>query len=1009
MVHRTYSRVWTLVVCLLATALVRAYGADPTPPPGPSAAMALPPTEFHVAGGDATLTLTEFSRQARLQLLFDYNVVKGHLTPPLEGEFRPADALRYLLAGSDLEFDFVNERTLAVMRKKAGPDTVRVAGATRAARRLARNNRAHTGEGDDDGSQEVVRVTGTYIRDEDPVGQEIISADRAAIESTGAATAADFLSTLPQTFGGGPNQDTYIGEEAQTNTGRGVGENLRGLGARATLVLIDGRRVAPSGNEGEFVDIENIPLTAIERIDILPDSASATYGADAVGGVVNFILRDKFDGAETIARGGSGTRGDLQEYLFSQTLGKIWDSGNGLVAFEFYSRGALPAADRAYAVSNLTPFGGGDFNTILTNPGNILVNTPTGVQTYAIPAGQNGQHLATAGLVAGTENQQNQYLGGEIIPSQQRWSFYASGREALSDPVDLFTEVLWGHREATEDYAGVGADLLVPGSNPFYYNPAGGAAPLEVRYNFGKDLGPVHNEVNVDTLNATLGLDFDLGESWGGRVYASYVRERQDYVSENQVNYSTLQTYLDDSNPATAFNPFGDGSYTNPATLQAIRTDYQLWLDSQLRIVDAVIDGSLASLPGGELKLAVGADHREQRFETFQTAQESVTNTTPATSENSSRTVNSAFSELIAPLVGDNNALPGIAKLALSAAGRYENYTGLGGATTPKIGILWSPYRDLSLRGSWSHALRPPTLTDLDTSRNQASTGVLPDPRVPGGLASVLVWSGGNSDLKPERARSWTGGLDFAPAQAPGLAVGLTYFNTRFTDRIQSTTPVFTLLSDPAYASIVTNNPTAAEIANVCEHATYSQGTTAACLATPAAAIVDVRIHNLATVITDGVDFNIRYEHTLPMGKLLMGLNGTWLMRFAQAELPDTPLDSLLDTENQPINLRVRASTGWEFAGFGASVAANFTNSYRDTASIPQRRVDSWTTIDVQLRYDFPDDWAWAHGTRVELNARNVFNVDPPFLNNQLVGIGYDQENANPYGRLLSLEVHKLW
>ena len=107
------------------------------------------------------------------------------------------------------------------------------------------------------------------MRDEDPIGQEIISANREDIESTGAATAADFLITLPQTFGGGPNQDTYIGNEAQSNTGRGVGENLRGLGARATLVLLDGRRVAPSGDAGEFVDVENIPLTAIQRIDIL--------------------------------------------------------------------------------------------------------------------------------------------------------------------------------------------------------------------------------------------------------------------------------------------------------------------------------------------------------------------------------------------------------------------------------------------------------------------------------------------------------------------------------------------------------------------------------------------------------------------------------------------------------------------------------------------------------------------------------------------------------------------
>jgi outer membrane receptor protein involved in Fe transport len=140
-----------------------------------------------------------------------------------------------------------------------------------------------------------------------------------------------------------------------------------------------------------------------------------------------------------------------------------------------------------------------------------------------------------------------------------------------------------------------------------------------------------------------------------------------------------------------------------------------------------------------------------------------------------------------------------------------------------------------------------------------------------------------------------------------------------------------------------------------------------------------------------------------------MGLNGTWLAHFQQAELPDSPLISLLDTQNEPVNLRMRGSASWEFAGFGASLATNFTNAYWDTGSTPERRIDSWTTVDVQLRYDFADKWGWLQGTRVELNARNVFNVDPPFLNNQITYIGYDQENANPYGRQLSLELRKTW
>jgi iron complex outermembrane receptor protein len=375
-----------------------------------------------------------------------------------------------------------------------------------------------------------------------------------------------------------------------------------------------------------------------------------------------------------------------------------------------------------------------------------------------------------------------------------------------------------------------------------------------------------------------------------------------------------------------------------------------------------------------------------------------------------SRTVTSLFSELVTPLVGEDNSLPGIEKLEVSAAARYENYSGgIGASTTPKFGIQWSPYHDLSLRGSWSRAVRPPTLSDLDTSRNEASTAMLTDPHVPGGVAPVLFWSGGNPAVKPELARSWTGGLDFAPAQVPGLAVGLTYFNTHFTDRIQSTEPEINMLTDSAYAALVTSNPTAAQIANICNHAAYPQGTLATCLATPVAAIVDLRIHNVATLETNGVDFNIRYDRPLPLGKLRLGLNGTWLAHFEQAQLPGTQLIPLLDTQNEPINLRMRGSAGWEFAGFGASIAANFTNSYWNTGSTPAQRVDSWTTIDVQLRYDFSDDSSWMHGTRVELNARNVFNVDPPFLDNQITDIGYDQENANPYGRQLSLEVHKTW
>ena len=985
---------------LLATALASAVWAEPV----------FPPIEFHVDGGDATTTLTEFSRQAHLQLLFDYNVVKGHTTKPLDGTYQPTEALQRLLANSDLEFDFVNDRTLAVTQKKAPTESAKVAAAEpkREAPRRIRNRVLPSISDGVGNALDVIRITGTYVRDESPVGEELISLTREDIEATGSATVADFLRTLPQAFGGGPNQDTHIGDEALTNSGLGVGINLRGLGARATLVLINGRRVAPSGTEGEFVDIENIPLSAIERVDILPDSASATYGSDAVGGVVNFILRDRLDGGETIARGGSGTRGDLQEYLFAQTLGKSWNSGDALVSFEYYDRGALPAADRAYAMSDLRRFGGNDFDTNFSNPGNVI-NPATG-QAWAIPAGQNGTHLTAADLIAGTQNLQSRFANGrEIVPSQKRWTLYATVHQAVGDFMTWYTDALAGHREAGQVYGAVDSYATIPATNPFYVNPTGGNGPVRVAYNFANDLGPLTAQADSDTLNLTTGFDFDLGPSWTLRTYASYVREKQKVLEGDEINATALALAEADPNPLTAFNPFGEGSNTSAATLQQIRTNDSFWLDSQLKTVDVTADGPIGTVAGVPLKLAVGAEWRNELF-SWTTLAPGTLAPSAVNSSNLSRRVASAYGELLVPLFGERNALPGLRALEISAAARYENFTRYGSGTAPKYSLVWSPIKSVSLRGTWSRSVRPPTLYDLDTSHNGAALLPLPNPAVPGSMTTALIWSGGNSGVRPERAQSWTAGLDFTPVAAPGLSLGLTYFRTEFKDRLQTIPFAISMLTDPAYAAIVTHNPSAAQVDYACTHSLFLQGPVGLCTGSPVTTLVDLRVSNLARLITDGVDFSGNYERGTDFGKLAFALSGTWLKDFSEAQTPNLPLISLLNTQNEPVDLRFRASAGWQYRGWQAQVAANFTNGYRDTASVPERRVRSWTTFDVQLAYDFPSDTnAWLQGLRLELNARNVFNVDPPFLNNQVTFIGYDQENANPYGRQLSLQLRKRW
>jgi iron complex outermembrane receptor protein len=601
-------------------------------------------------------------------------------------------------------------------------------------------------------------------------------------------------------------------------------------------------------------------------------------------------------------------------------------------------------------------------------------------------------------------NLQDRYLGGEIIPSQERWTLYATGRQGLGERLTLFGDVLLGHRRARQTFGGVAADLVVPSTNPFYVNPSGGTAPVMVAYNLGKDLGPLTGQTGIDSLNANVGMDFDVGAAWTVRASGTYSREKENQDLAGEANANLLNLALADPNPLTAFNPFGDGSNTNPATLQSIRTDFSNWIDSQLETADITADGPVTKLAGVPLKLAFGANWRDQHF----TTNVITPGRTGLATFDLGRRVVAAFGQVVAPLFTEADAIPALRTLELSLAARYEDYRGYGSTVTPKYGAVWSPAKGIGLRGTWSRSVRPPTLVDLDSNQNRSIITSIPT--TGGGMTTALLWSGGNANLQPERAQSWTVGLDLAPDFAPGLFIGLTYFRTAFKDRIQQIAYSPGILSDPIYAAIVTHNPTPAQVASVCAQSQFLEGAAGPCTSLPVGAILDLRTRNLARLLTDGIDFNTSYALPTTVGDFKLVVSGTWLKDFSQAQTPDQPLVSLLDTQNQPIDLRLRASAGWEHKGWGALVAANFTDSYHDTASAPTRRIDAWTTIDLQLRYDFPGNTgAWLHGMGIEFNARNLFNSDPPFLNNQATYIGYDQENADPYGRLLSLQLRKTW
>jgi iron complex outermembrane receptor protein len=280
----------------------------------------------------------------------------------------------------------------------------------------------------------------------------------------------------------------------------------------------------------------------------------------------------------------------------------------------------------------------------------------------------------------------------------------------------------------------------------------------------------------------------------------------------------------------------------------------------------------------------------------------------------------------------------------------------------------------------------------------------------PSGKTKVLSLYGTNPTLRPETARSWTIGTDFAVPAVPNLLMSFTYFNITYANRITDAQVSPAALMQPGLGWLFTKNATPSQLASACQQTVYQLGTAEDCANSSTTIIFDNRLRNIAMLKTNGFDLISKYTTDNRAGRFDFGLNATYLLRYAQSNTPTSPLDNIVSTQNNPINLRARGSAAWAHRGFGAAGFINFENSYRDTLSVPSRGVSPWTTVDMQLSYQTPPDaLGWLGNTQVALNVQNVFNVNPPFLNNTLVNIGYDQENADLYGRLVSFEVRKRW
>ncbi|NYF33636.1 TonB-dependent receptor [Sphingopyxis sp. JAI108] len=947
---------------------------------------------YNIAPQDLATALQRYSQVSGREVIASGTLTAGKRSGRVTGRLTPDAALSRLLSGTGLFAEIVDGALVI----RSGNGDAAEPGST------------------DTHREEAIIVTGSRIRGRGPAGSPLLAIDRDTLDRSGRATLADFIQTIPQNFSGGPaeaNVGTSARGNAASNIGYGTGINLRGLGTGSTLTLLDGTRPALGGASGAFADISTLPSLAVERLEILTDGASAIYGSDAVAGVVNVRFRNRFEGAETRLRVSSAD-GDYSEYQLGQIVGTGWATGHIVVAGEYYRRGSLGSEERAFATEDLRPFGGPDLRSNLASPGTIVAANG---QRFLIPRGQDGTALTPSQLISSSDFRRSDARRNvDILPRQESFSLYASGEQALGDHISLFARGLYAERHFEARRRVIGASPQVVGpDNPYYVDPIGTGEEIIVYYDPTANFGPEGVRGTVKALNTSFGARADIG-SWNIELSGGYGRQREGYDGVNIVHLLRLARAIAASDPAQAINLFGDGAVNDPALIDSlrgsisVRTRYENWT-AALRA-----DGSLFTLPAGAVKLAIGAEYRRDSLDYLQSF-DLVTDGPLSFGIDGlpdKRIVKAIYGELAIPVFDAGESFPG--SLTFSAAGRYEHYSDVGDTANPKLGARWEPLPGLALRASYGRSFRAPFFDELVGTANAFyQTFYLNDPTSPTGQTAVLLLSGYRPDLGPEKATSWTAGIDFEPRFLPGAKLSLTYFDIRYRDRIASATSFLQqfLVRRDIYGGMIDDTPDLAEVAAYFADPNFFNAI--GILPGEVSAIVDGRTRNLSRSTVQGLDFDLGYVKPLVDGSINLSLGGTRLFTIDNRITDSAPRNNVAGTLGAPVKLRLRGRAGVVLGAFDGGIAVNHVASYRNLTVTPAERVKSWTTVDLQLglRIGEAQKANRARSFRLAFSVNNLFDTDPPYAQFRSTGvtIGYDPEQASAIGRSLALQAIIGW
>jgi iron complex outermembrane receptor protein len=830
---------------------------------------------FNVPAQAAGAGVATFAQQADVQVLMTEAAARGLRTGAVQGTMSVEQGLAKLLSGSGLAVATNDGRTITLKRVAAGPQG-------EAAAVTAAANPTEVDE---------VTVTGTNIRGLERIAAPAVAFTRQDLARTGFETLESVLASLPSNLGEispAGAVGTGVSRIANSNTDGTSGVSLRGLGPDATLVLVNGKRRA-GGVSGGVVDLSAIPLSAVERIDVVTGGRSAIYGSDAVAGVVNVTLRRRFQGAESQFSYG-GARDGGERLQLSHVLG-IGDTDRGLVL----------AADY--------------------------------LETSALDVVQTGIPTVSAGGIVPERF--------TLIPKSTRMAVIASGSVRPSDDLEIYGDGGYTFRKSKAD--------------------------------LGYRSGPTRVVQNTVTsarqTDASVGARLSRGD-W--TIDASASLSRADIVNR-------------------AYTPTIAG------------------LDQRAEVRTAMIvaDGPTPMIAGLQPRVAVGAEVRRESLD-------AKSNRTGLVTNDLARDVRSVFGELAIPLF---DTAAGSSLFELSLAGRYDDYSRIGGSFTPQAGLIFQPRPWLTVRGAYSEAFRAPDLSTLQLS-NALAVWSMPDPTSPTGRGTVLFNSGGNADLKPETARTWTFGVDVQPT--PTTKVSLNYFHIRYRNRIDEPAiggdRLLVLRQAALYPTLLNRAPSralvdalraqAASFSNFGTDVPFNPATQDVLTVFPNLVYFDNRRANVAEDTASGIDL----DATTRRGPWIASLRATYFLALDRKTTPDTPAISQLERQGKPTDFRARAGLGREGEVLSAYAYVNYSDGYFDKVATPPRSISPWATLDLVLRVDGNGlSSPMLEGVTATFSADNVLDARPPRFANQTFGLGYDPANANPYGRYVSVRLAKRW